>query len=39
LKLGGPNTIDNAQLLCRSCNSHKHLKSTDYRPSPIDQPT
>lgn len=31
LKLGGRNTIDNAQPLCQSCNSKKHIKNTDYR--------
>ena len=31
LKLGGPNTIENSQLLCQSCNSKKGLKIIDYR--------
>lgn len=31
LSLGGPNTIDNAQPLCKSCNSSKQAKSIDYR--------
>ena len=31
LKLGGKNSIDNAQPLCRSCNCIKHAKHIDYR--------
>jgi 5-methylcytosine-specific restriction endonuclease McrA len=31
LKLGGMNTIDNAQPLCKSCNSGKGAKIADYR--------
>lgn len=30
---GGPNTIDNIQPLCLSCNSSKFDKHIDYRPS------
>jgi len=29
--LGGANTIENAQPLCRSCNSRKNIKIIDYR--------
>jgi len=32
LSEGGPNTIDNCQPLCGSCNSRKHTKTIDYRP-------
>lgn len=32
LSMGGANTIDNIQCLCRSCNSKKHDKAIDYRP-------
>lgn len=32
IKLGGPNMIDNAQPLCRSCNSKKGFQVIDYRP-------
>jgi len=31
LKLGGKDTTENLQLLCRSCNAGKGAKSTDYR--------
>jgi 5-methylcytosine-specific restriction endonuclease McrA len=31
LVVGGKNTIDNAQLLCKSCNSSKGTKIIDYR--------
>lgn len=32
LSRGGTDTIDNAQLLCRYCNSKKSTKTIDYRP-------
>jgi 5-methylcytosine-specific restriction endonuclease McrA len=32
IALGGTNTIDNAQPLCRSCNARKNNKHIDYRP-------
>ena len=31
LSIGGPNSIDNIQPLCRSCNSKKGAKTIDYR--------
>jgi len=31
LKLGGIHSIENAQPLCQSCNSKKHVQTTDYR--------
>jgi len=31
LSVGGENSPDNCQVLCRSCNSKKGKKSTDYR--------
>lgn len=33
VKRGGPNTKDNVQPLCRSCNSSKGTKTIDYRPA------
>lgn len=33
LAAGGPNTPDNLQVLCVSCNSIKHTKTIDYRPN------
>lgn len=32
LEIGGPHTAENVQPLCRSCNSSKKQKTTDYRP-------
>lgn len=32
LTMGGKNVIENAQPLCKSCNSSKHNKHIDYRP-------
>lgn len=34
LSKGGPNTFDNLQTLCLSCNSKKHAKTIDYRFGP-----
>lgn len=31
MSLGGPNTVDNTQVLCRSCNSSKSRKVWDFR--------
>lgn len=33
LACGGTSTIDNIQVLCRNCNSQKHMKTIDYRGS------
>lgn len=33
LARGGRNVLENLQLLCKSCNSRKGTKSTDYRPT------
>lgn len=32
IKLGGKNIVENAQPLCKSCNSKKNAKHIDYRP-------
>lgn len=34
MALGGTNTIDNIQPLCRRCNSLKHLKTIDFAKNP-----
>ena len=35
LHLGGRHHVSNLQPLCRSCNSKKGIKTTDYRPDPV----
>lgn len=32
LAVGGTDSIDNIQPLCRPCNEHKHTSTVDYRP-------
>jgi 5-methylcytosine-specific restriction endonuclease McrA len=36
--MGGSNTADNVQPLCKSCNSKKHDKIEDYRPFRVEPP-
>jgi 5-methylcytosine-specific restriction endonuclease McrA len=36
LSRGGDNTLANLQLLCKSCNSKKHTKITDFRPIELE---